>query len=397
VDVRAGVLRVAGAAPEYAAPPAGTALWLDATRGVATNASGQVIRWSDLSGNGRHAASTNGPAADAAIGGTAALRFARNSKHYLACGGLRNMTNLTAFIVYRVASFPNEIMALLAEGSANASSLGNSVHINVETAKKFVYYIAGTTPNATGTSVLSEGETVISEILDDRDSWKIYKNGTENGGAARANPQKRLNDFMIGAWNTSRYFDGSIGEIIIYDRALDAAERDAAYTYLNAKWREAEPPAFTNLLAVDAEVSVAAGAAVDFSGQRQTLALLAGGGCVTGGTLAVTGAVAPGGVGQIGALTVAQTALSGTLAIEVDGAASDRLCAAGDFDLSGLTLTVVEPERLLRTADYVVAVSTGNFTAPFAGVAIPQDWKISYTDGHQVKLVHRRGTMIGIR
>jgi autotransporter-associated beta strand protein len=399
IDVQEGTLVIAAADPALDAPPPGAALWLDAARGTETNAAGHVTRWLDLSGNGRHAVTTNGPAVDGEISGTRALRFDRSSKNYFECGGLRNMTNMTAFIVYRVASFPSpsEIMALLAEDSTSSNAYGNCVHINVETSKKFIYYIGGATPNAAGNTTLSAGEPVVSEILDDGASWAIYRNGTADGGATRANPWKRLNDFRIGAWNESRWFDGSIGEILVYDRALDGAERDAVYAYLNAKWAGAVPPVPADaLLATDAAVSVAAGAAVDFGGQSHTFAELGGNGLVTNGALAVTGSITPGGAGRIGALTFASVTAGGILSVDVDAQTCDRLCAEGDLDLSGLTLVVANPEELRRTVEYVVAGCTGTLIAPFAAVVIPDGWKLKH-NAQTVTLLHTGGTIFVIR
>ena len=84
--------------------------------------------------------------------------------------------------------------------------------------------------------------------------------------------------------------------------------------------------------------------------------------------LTVAGTIAPG--TGVGTLPVSgDTVLTGTLAIEVDGAAVDKLSVTGSLDLTGSTLTLAESGAGFTAASYVVAECTGTLTGlPIAPV-----------------------------
>ena len=405
VEIRSGILQVS-ASPASATPAAEAALWLDATRGAVTNSSGHVTVWNDLSGNGRHAFNTasTGPTVTADINGRSTLRFDPSQSQYLKCGGLSGMTNLTIFIVHKLASLPGFAYVLMAADGWGEDGNGGFVHINAQAQLNYAVF-----PNSGyGAAALTANTTLIDEILDTNGDYRLFLNSVPNGGetGTRTGQLKNLSSFQIGAWNAwganERFYDGSIGEILIYTRALNNAERQTVYTYLNAKWVVPEgsgnPGAgLTNILATNAVVTVADGATLDFSGQSQTLAALYGNGLVTNGTLAVTGAIEPGGPDQIGTLSFAQTLFSGTLLVDVTSQTSDRLQVAGDLDLSGASLRVANPLSLQRTTDYVIATYSGNLTAAFASTDLPDGWSVRYAGSKNIMLVFRRGTVLMLR
>jgi type II secretory pathway pseudopilin PulG len=67
----------------------------------------------------------------------------------------------------------------------------------------------------------------------------IYVDGTSGGSNTGGTGQLLANTTMAIGGNTldSRYFDGHIGEIIIYDRVLKLDERKAVEDYLSKKWQ----------------------------------------------------------------------------------------------------------------------------------------------------------------
>ena len=95
--------------------------------------------------------------------------------------------------------------------------------------------------------------------------------------------------------------------------------------------------------------------------------------------LSAAGTIAPG--TGIGTLPVTgNTALTGTLAIEVDGSNTDLLMVTGDLDLTGSALTVTPVGAGFTAASYVIAECTGTLTGmPSA----PRGYAVS-TDGKQV-------------
>ncbi|HRT29123.1 MAG TPA: autotransporter-associated beta strand repeat-containing protein [Kiritimatiellia bacterium] len=401
IAVEAGTLQVASGQLS-AIPVPGADLWLDATRGVETDASGKVTRWADLSGFGRDATSANGPTVTTDINGQQTLRFTRANANYLECFGLRNMTNLTVFMINKLASLPSDYFALLAEDSTRSNAYGCAIHYNIDKDKKINYWVGGTTPSSGALyyDTLAQTDTPqIYEILDENGETQFFINGASAGGGTRSTHQKRLDDFRIGAWNNSRYLDGSIGEIIIYTRVLNATERAAVYAYLNAKWLNpagigTPAPGTGTLLAADAAVSVSAGATLDLGGQSHACATVQGSGTVTNGSVAAT--IQPGGTGQVGTLHVAAT-LFGTLVIDAMAGACDHLQVTGDLDLSGLRLEFSGTSQLNQRTQYEIAAYTGALTAPFGEVAVPGSWEVRYTADKRVKLICHAGTLISIR
>ena len=97
--------------------------------------------------------------------------------------------------------------------------------------------------------------------------------------------------------------------------------------------------------------------------------------------VAAAGTIAPGtGVGTLP--VTGNAALTGTLAIEVDGSTADLLMVTGDLDLTGSALTVTPVGAGFTGASYVIAECTGTLTGmPSA----PRGYAIS-TVGKQVIL-----------
>lgn len=156
-------------------------------------------------------------------------------------------------------------------------------------------------------------------------------------------------------------------------------------------------------LPADSDVAVAAGATLDLNGQAQTVASIGGSGTVVGGSLAVTGEIAPGGVGEVGTLTLAQTPALSSVALRVDtrlNGACDRLDVTDDLDLSQLSLVIEDTAQLAGYA-YEIVTCGGALTGSFAGTPnLPASWivKIDRTAGAgKVQLIHNLGTLLKIR
>lgn len=94
------------------------------------------------------------------------------------------------------------------------------------------------------------------------------------------------------------------------------------------------------------------------------------------GTVAGSGTIAPG-IGA-GTLTTGPATLTGTLAIEVDGAQGDKLVSTGVIDLTATTLTVTELSGGFTEASYVIAEGT-SITGSFANV--PPGYTVNIVSG----------------
>lgn len=103
-----------------------------------------------------------------------------------------------------------------------------------------------------------------------------------------------------------------------------------------------------------------------------------GGSGTLGGNLTSAGRIAPGGVGT-GTLAAARATISGTLAVRLDGGASDKLMVNGDLDLTGSTLDLSVLGGGVTAATYVIGEYTGTLTGTFASV--PAGYTVNYAGG----------------
>lgn len=130
-------------------------------------------------------------------------------------------------------------------------------------------------------------------------------------------------------------------------------------------------------------ISVQNGASLDVSGLTTPFNLaagqtLAGAGTVTG-PLTAAGTISPGsGTPGVGAatLTTGAATLTGTLAVEIDGSAADKLLATGALDLTGAKLTVSLLAGGFTQPLYVIAQGT-SLTGSFASV--PDGYAVTYS------------------
>ncbi len=156
-----------------------------------------------------------------------------------------------------------------------------------------------------------------------------------------------------------------------------------------------------NLLPTNSSVTVAANALLDLGGTGLRVAGLSGSGVVSNGALTVSGAIAPGGVGTIGTLTLATSSatLSGTLRVDAsDDGSCDVLAVQGDVTLSGLALNVEDPGQMTnRRLQYTILTCAGTRTGTFASKNLPSGWMASYEPNGDIKLIYMGGTMIRLR
>jgi len=187
------------------------------------------------------------------------------------------------------------------------------------------------------------------------------------------------------------YGNIQVGEVLIFDTALDDTARGNVESYLRSKWLGQTA---TN------SVTLAAGTVLDLDGAAQELASVAGDGTISNGTLTVSMPLSPGGDGVIGTLRVANAALNGTLRIDVaaDGTC-DQVIASGAFSLSGLTLQIADTGLLNRNKAYTVVTCSGTLSGLFVSTNLPGNWRIryDYTAGEAVFYYAAPGTVFSIK
>ena len=189
----------------------------------------------------------------------------------------------------------------------------------------------------------------------------------------------------LGCYYTAspiRLYDGVMGEVMIYDRALSAEEIASVENYLTGKWKA------TGRLPVSTAVTVSNGAFLDLGDSAQTLQSLAGGGSVTNGLLHVTDVIVP-----EGALTLPGGVFVGTVRITPD----DSLILTGDSNIQGMTLEIQNPQSFAYGQVYTVVACTG-----VLGEALPTltgggsyRWILRKV-GNTIQIGRSGGTMISI-
>ena len=225
-----------------------TLAWYDASdTSSITHSSNAVSQWSDKTSNGYHltASGTRQPATN-----TVSI----NSLNVIDFDGSSDFMNNTAlgtllagedkafsvFIVHQLSSATIKQQLWSVCSTSNNYPLNQTFFHN-----NLVYRSIRSTSNQTVTKTFSfgSGTKLLSTILTGT-TVSDYYNGSlvvYDGGADNVNDVSSLatNNFAIGAQGRAipgNYMDGSIAEMIIYDRAVTSSERTQIETYLNDKW-----------------------------------------------------------------------------------------------------------------------------------------------------------------
>lgn len=245
--------------PSY--PPvinmSGLQVWLAADSGVTYNASNEVSQWNDLSGNANHA--LQGTAANKplftykGIGGKPTIRFDGTNDVLALTNTLNLSTGGSVFIVARnavqknwngmiriapvEATTPGEFYLYWQMGSNNSVS-GNLVHLaRINGAGQS----SGRRANDVGPAVGLP--FILTDILTNNASISMYLNGSilggltneDSGGITDLMPAG-ANNAWIGVGYPGSYLNGDISEVIVFNRAVTANERQLIHDYLSAKY-----------------------------------------------------------------------------------------------------------------------------------------------------------------
>lgn len=227
-------------------PKPGLALWLKADAGV-TLASGVASAWADQSGNGFIASQANAsrrPTPVTGVGGKPALRFDAGdsldigplkNQIYYAAVVFANRTDVTTATAQTLLNFMS-----YAEGGSSGLDLGSAqTQFADETISIYQQALrAENLPAGAHRVVLSQAQHAAAFGL------KI-DGATRNMVSQNANRNitPTGDSFRVGSRDgASRFFDGEISEVIIYNRPLSAAEQSAIDGYLAHKYFGANQP-----------------------------------------------------------------------------------------------------------------------------------------------------------
>lgn len=200
----------------------GCDMWLDAMDSASITMSGSnVVRWNDKSGNTRHAVATGNPQLGTTTTGRQAIVL--SGTNYFDVSGADTLSggSMTIFAQASATTNGSNLMAIWGNTRVITFQLyynGNIIFFTSNT----VFFNS----NAMCCIVEDIGSTVASSFFNGR---------TDNTTTALAKTPNT--QFVLGAnYNYAAAWIGNIQEVIIYDRALPAGERQQVEGYLGAKW-----------------------------------------------------------------------------------------------------------------------------------------------------------------
>jgi hypothetical protein len=227
-------------------PTNAVALWLRADAGVSLSG-GAVAQWNDFSGNNRHAAQavavSRPTLKTAAVGGLPAVRFDGLNDFLTFNLPVNGLTGLSLFLVASSTQVQNP-GTTQAENAAlfwNETASWGTVYLSPF--QSAVHFRFGTTQIGNRTiyqrpSSAGSGFT-LTEAIKNATVDSLFVNGAQvvsQSGKLPAIAGCRTLGNIARGYNDNTYFGGDIAEVLIFDRALTAAERISVEFYLLGKY-----------------------------------------------------------------------------------------------------------------------------------------------------------------
>lgn len=245
------VAGVSGGSPGPAPPPsAGMTLWVNGRAGLISSG-GSVSVWQDQSGNGNDLPALIAPSVGS-IKGKAAVSFSKAGSNLLTLPAFAyfGTTSLTAFFVWQYTgsyvftpgTADNPCFLCQNSSSATPNCFGTGVDPSTSTdVEPFgcVTLTAGSPtvgPGAESALLANPHQTCVT--------WDGTSLGVSiDGGAFAVTPASGTivnntgNGRVGGGFiSTDTFYNGEIGEMILYDRVLSRAEISSVQAYLTAQW-----------------------------------------------------------------------------------------------------------------------------------------------------------------
>lgn len=233
----------------------GLTLWLKGDAGK-TISGGKVVQWDDQSGNANHFVQPTG--ANAPTDGTNGIVFdVLNSQYMYSSNNIQAFPSKrgSVFIIHRirdmVSSFSNTDKTLLATDAANKWDVSFQYTFNagldewryrsfaLGTNYPAVGYVLDYQPYGWGDDGVYNNILMFELIRDGDTSQTVWHNGkrTTNSTMTIANTQPDSDSIFLGSYDgATKFFDGEIHEVIIYNRALTALERQKIEQYVSKKY-----------------------------------------------------------------------------------------------------------------------------------------------------------------
>ena len=230
----------------------GCALWLDAAdpdgTGIVPANNTTLSTWRDKSVNAYIGTSSGSPTlVTRSQNGLPCVNFVAASSQYFNFGNIIPLTTagITVFAVGKT-TFIGSSQSLIVKLRA-ASGAGGRWGLFYESPNlQFLIDPTGTNPRATGLATTYVGVFSLFGGAWISPTAFLYANGTQIGSvSASGTPSSASDSLFVGAYPNSLgttppvsgyYFNGTIGEIIVYNVALSTEQRQKVEGYLACKW-----------------------------------------------------------------------------------------------------------------------------------------------------------------
>jgi hypothetical protein len=226
----------------------GLGIWLDATDTSSLTFNGDTVsEWRDISGNARHFAQASAALQPNAVTNTInnkrSLTFTAGDMQSATGKGIaRNVAGITLFAVVRKTNVNDGIFWYASRNGSNSQFRCGFQVISGSWQVGGRRLDADSFDGVTYSATNRLGPAVFANVYDYGNAKAFgYFNGsllaTDDPFHAAGNTSDTDSDQVsIGANVSSSVLGGSIGEIIVYRRALTATERVTVERYLGAKW-----------------------------------------------------------------------------------------------------------------------------------------------------------------
>jgi len=159
--------------------------------------------------------------------------------------------------------------------------------------------------------------------------------------------------------------------------------------------RPATSPGNAGLILADADVNLAAGTVLDLGGATQAVHSVTGSGTVSNGVMAADVVLRPAGDGVVGTLAFANVQFAPGVKYHAD--LGDLLDVSGALDVTGMFVTINNPEALVRSQTYTLIQTTtgisGNATLE---TDLPSGWKLVRRN-NALMLISEGGTVMMLK
>jgi hypothetical protein len=229
---------------------AGCQLWLDAADSRATGTStnnATVSTWLDKSANAYSGTSSGSPTlVTGSQNGLPCVNFVAASSQYFNFGNIIPLTTagITVFVVGKT-TFGASSQTLITK--SRYAGLNSRWGLLYESSNlEFLIDVTGSGALATGSATTYSGVFSLFGGAWSSSTAYLYVNGTQRGSvSASGTPAASTDSLFVGAYPSTTgstpptsglYYNGTIGEIIVYNTRLLISDRQAVEGYLAWKW-----------------------------------------------------------------------------------------------------------------------------------------------------------------